>query len=114
MIDRDRYRPTLWLYKTLIKILARAGYTHMAFAAFKKLTDSGDDDWTSGYKASYLQKIVTLLFLSCSNCKWKDFSIQKTDSIRFYLKNRDIIPNTKMHTPAFKGKRSGLSCDPLF
>ncbi len=37
MIERDRFKPTLWLYKTFIKILARAGYTHMVFAVFKKV-----------------------------------------------------------------------------
>ena len=37
MIERDRFKPTLWLYKTFIKILAKAGYTHMVFAAFKKV-----------------------------------------------------------------------------
>jgi hypothetical protein len=37
MIERDRFKPTLWLYKTFIKILAKAGYTHMVFAVFKKV-----------------------------------------------------------------------------
>ena len=37
MIERDRFKPNLWLYKELIKILARVGYTHMAFALFKKV-----------------------------------------------------------------------------
>ena len=37
MIEKDRFKPTLWLYKHLMKIVARAGYTHMAFALFKKV-----------------------------------------------------------------------------
>lgn len=38
MIERDRFKPTLWLYKTLMKILAQAGYTHMVFALFKRVS----------------------------------------------------------------------------
>lgn len=37
MIEKDRYKPTLWLYKTLMRALAQHGYTHMAFSLFKKV-----------------------------------------------------------------------------
>jgi len=37
MIERDRFKPTLWLYKELMKILADAGYTHMVFSLWKKV-----------------------------------------------------------------------------
>jgi pentatricopeptide repeat protein len=38
MMETDRFKPTVWLYKTLMIILAREGYTHMVFALFKKVT----------------------------------------------------------------------------
>jgi hypothetical protein len=38
MLEKDRFKPTLWLYKTLMRILAKEGYTHMVFALFKKVT----------------------------------------------------------------------------
>jgi pentatricopeptide repeat protein len=41
---------------------------------------------------------MTVLFLACSNCKWPEFSIRKTDSVRVYLKNRGITPNKKMYS----------------
>jgi pentatricopeptide repeat protein len=36
---------------------------------------------------------MTILFWACSKCAWPEYAIRKTDSIRFYLKNRNIIPN---------------------
>ena len=42
-----------------------------------------------------LHQIITILFQSCSNSPWKEYSIRKCDSIRVYLKNRKIIPNQK-------------------
>lgn len=37
MINKDRFKPTLWLYKTLMRHLAKQGYTHMVFELFKKV-----------------------------------------------------------------------------
>jgi hypothetical protein len=37
MIEKDRYKPTLYLYKVLIKLLSEAGYTHMVFKVFKRV-----------------------------------------------------------------------------
>lgn len=37
MIEKDRFKPTLWLYKTLMRSLAERGYTHMVFELFKKV-----------------------------------------------------------------------------
>ncbi len=41
--------------------------------------------------------MMTVLFLACSNCKWPEYAIRKTDSIRVYLKNRNITPNYFMY-----------------
>ena len=40
---------------------------------------------------------MTVLFKACANCEWPEFSIKKCDSLRVYLKNRDIQPNIKMY-----------------
>jgi hypothetical protein len=37
MIEKDRFKPTLWVYKELMSILAKAGYTHMVFTLFKRV-----------------------------------------------------------------------------
>lgn len=37
MIQKDRFKPTLWLYKILMRALAKQGYSHMVFELFKKV-----------------------------------------------------------------------------
>jgi hypothetical protein len=37
MIEKDRFKPTLRVYKILMIVLARAGYTHMVFTLFKRV-----------------------------------------------------------------------------
>ena len=37
MIEKDRFKPTVWLYKVMIEVLADAGYPHMAFTIFKRV-----------------------------------------------------------------------------
>ena len=60
---------------------------------FVKLTDSKEDDWSNKFKRSYLEKIMTVLLSSCANCQYPEFAIKKIDSMRVYMKNRDIQPN---------------------
>ncbi|CAF0776090.1 unnamed protein product [Brachionus calyciflorus] len=98
MIEKDRFKPTLYLYKTLMRPLAQQGYTHMVFEIFKKITTSNDDDWSDSKNITKLHKIITLLFQSCANSPWKEYSVRKCDSIRFYLKHRQITPNVKNYS----------------
>jgi hypothetical protein len=35
---KDGFKPTFWLYKTLMHQLAKKGYTHMVFTLFKQVT----------------------------------------------------------------------------
>ena len=83
-----------------MRILAKAGYTHMVFEVFKRLTGSHDDDWKNNNvkNQKQLHQIITLLFLACSKSSWPEYAIRKTDSIRSYLKNRQIIPNEKNYS----------------
>jgi pentatricopeptide repeat protein len=37
MIEKDRFKPTLFLYKVMIRALAEVGYSHMAFSLFKRV-----------------------------------------------------------------------------
>ncbi len=62
-----------------------------------KLTDSKADNWSKNFDRSYLEKIITVLLKSCSTCEYPEFAIRKCDSIRVYLKNRDICPNKYMY-----------------
>jgi pentatricopeptide repeat protein len=118
MIEKDRFKPTLYLYNILMKHLANVGYTHMVFSLFKrvyficlhfikknvffcflmhqyylKLTSSKDDVWSQPSSQKRLHQIVTILFSACSKSPWPEYSLRKTDSIRVYLKNRQITPN---------------------
>jgi pentatricopeptide repeat protein len=100
MIEKDRFKPTLYVYKILMRILAKAGYTHMVFELFKRLTGSHDDDWKNNNTKNQkqLHQIITLMFLACSKSTWPEYAIRKTDAIRSYLKNRQIIPNEKNYS----------------
>ena len=37
MIEKDRFKPTLWLYKTIMAVLAHAGHTEQVFEIFRKV-----------------------------------------------------------------------------
>lgn len=39
MIEKDRFKPTLYLFKMMIQHTAQIGYTHMAFSLFKKVNN---------------------------------------------------------------------------
>ena len=93
MIERDRFRPTLFLYKVTIRHLARVGYTHMAFSLFKMLNRSHDANWEQARSRDQLHRIVSLLLTGCARSPWPEYAVRKTDSIRVYLKNRHIKPN---------------------
>lgn len=64
---------------------------------YLKLTDSKDDDWNNKFKRTYLEKMITVLFKACANCQYPEFAIKKCDSLRVYLKNRDIKPDVKTY-----------------
>lgn len=64
---------------------------------FFKLTDSKEDKWSQKFERSYLEKIITVLLTACANCSYPEFAVKKTDSVRVYLKNREIKPNMYMY-----------------
>jgi pentatricopeptide repeat protein len=36
---------------------------------------------------------MSTLFLACSRCAWPEYALRKIESVRFYLKDRNIVLN---------------------
>lgn len=62
------------------------------------MTSSKDDNWNESKNTTKLHQIITLLFQACANSPSQEYSIRKCDSIRFYLRNRNITPNVKNYS----------------
>lgn len=93
MIEEHRFKPTLWLFKVAIRIAAQSGYTHMAFALFKRLINMKLDDWSTAKGDKEMHRIVSLLCLALQKSSWPGYIVRKVDSLRVYIKSRQVQLN---------------------
>jgi pentatricopeptide repeat protein len=51
------------------------------------------DNWST--QRPNLERLITILFTACSKCAWPEYALRKIESVRLYLKDRNILLDKK-------------------
>ncbi|KAL3881680.1 hypothetical protein ACJMK2_028085 [Sinanodonta woodiana] len=84
MLEEDRVMPTEYVFRIVIGMLGRVGYTKKAFTLFNKMKKMGIQPNA---------RVYTSLFNACSNSPWKEDGLSRAKHLWESMKEKDIEPS---------------------
>ncbi|KAK3592342.1 hypothetical protein CHS0354_021676 [Potamilus streckersoni] len=84
MLEEDRVMPTEYVFRIVIGMLGRVGYTKKSFMLFNKMKQMGIQPSA---------RVYTSLFNACSNSPWKEDGLSRAKQLRELMTEKDIEPS---------------------